>query len=49
MGKKHGITINKSCYKNHQWYHYLKPHWMNCITWQEGEPKLYKWLGLIIW
>lgn len=26
------------------WLRYLLPVWMNCITWEQGGRKIYKWL-----
>ena len=25
-------------------FRYWFPHWLNCITWEKGIPKIYKWL-----
>ncbi len=26
------------------WYRYLKPKWLNYISWKPGEKKIYRWL-----
>jgi hypothetical protein len=35
-------------YKNWKNYrvlkYYLFPVWMNCVTWEIGEPQIYRWL-----
>lgn len=27
-----------------RWMRYWKPKWLNSITWEEGQPKIYRWL-----
>jgi hypothetical protein len=27
-----------------RWWTYWKPKWLNSISWEEGQPKIYQWL-----
>ena len=38
------FKIHKAKYKNSQWFNYIKPVWLNSISWEQGDPKIYKWL-----
>ena len=35
-------------YMKKNWRKYIKPVWMNCISWEQGDPKIYKWLIFVI-
>jgi hypothetical protein len=30
------------------WIRYKFPRWLNCITWEPGDPKIMRWL-IFIW
>ena len=36
------IWIHKTGFR--RWWKYLKPTWLNCITWKKGQVKIYRWL-----
>jgi len=31
-------------HKTGKWYHYFRSKWLNSISWEEGQPKIYRWL-----
>lgn len=31
-------------HKTGKWYHYFRSKWLNSISWEIGQPKIYRWL-----
>ena len=42
-----GVSVGKHKAHNrfpHILWRYITPCYLNCITWEPGQPKVYKWL-----